>query len=537
VNPHDELAAGLSVSEIRAYVSKLLDRDLALSKRGRGLLKFIVDKALAGRTDQLKGYTIAVEVFDRPVDFDSGSDPIVRLEAGRLRRALESYYSGPGADDPIRLDIPKGAYIPRFIRQSGFERPGSAPGASTIADEPTLAILPFISMGPDAHAAYIADGLTEELTSEFACYPALRVASRYQTRIYRDHPASLKDAALALGTRFLVGGTVHVAGDRVRIGAELSDALSGLQIWAQTFEGSWQTGSLLESLQGFAVQIVSCVAGFYGGAIQRELRKQRQGGPESLTPSDVLDLQNQFNKLATRENFDSAIRAAERVVVREPRSAAVWSSLAELLLDGYSTGYADTDEIPVAAVRSAIHKVRKLDPDWAYADWLDAYLGLVTRDRKLTERAAQALMTRSPTPPELIAFGAWSLALIGESERGTRVLREQLAKIHRYPSWLHHAFFLDHYQRRNYIAAMAEAEQFDAPGFFWDPLDKAAALGQLGEIDRAQEQVRQLVELNPDFVHKPRRYLSCFIFTDELVSHVLDGLLEAGLSTQADGAG
>jgi TolB-like protein len=529
MNPHDKLAAGLSVSEIRSYVSELLSGDLALSERGRNLLRFIVDKTLAGRTDQLKGYTIGVEVFGRPADFDPGSDPIVRLEAGRLRRALEAFYGGPGADDPVRLDIPKGAYTPRFTPQSGLKRPGPALGVSTTADEPTVAVLPFLCVGSDMHAAYIADGLTEELTSELACYPGLRVASRYQTRIYRDRLASLKEAAQALGTRFLVGGTIHVADDRMRIGAELSDATSGLQIWAQNYEGSSQTGSLLDSLQGFAEQIVNCIVGFYGGAIQRELRKQRKGGPESLTPSDVVDLQNQFNNLVTRENYDSAMRAAERLVIREPLSAAVWSSLAELQMDGYTTGYAGTDEMPVAALRSAIGRVRKLDPNWAYTDWLDAYLGLVSHDRSLAERAAQALMTRFRSPPELIAFGAWTLALIGEWERGARVLREQLAKMHRYPGWLHHALFLDHYRRQTYTAALAEADRFDSPGFFWDPLDKAAALGQLGETGRAQEQVRQLVELNPDFDCNPRRYLSCFIFTDELVSHVLDGLQKAGL--------
>ncbi len=537
MNPHHELRVEQSGPEIRAYISKLLACDLGLSKRGRNLLIYILEEALAGRAEQLKGYTIGVEVFGRPADFDPGSDPIVRLEAGRLRRALEAYYSGPGADDPIRLEIPKGAYIPRFIRQSGFKQTRLVPGTSGNAVEPTLAVMPFLSVGADANAKYFADGLTEELTSELACHPMLHVASRYQTRIYRDHPVSLKDAAQKLGTRFLVGGTVHAAGDRIRVGAELSDTNSGLQIWAQTFEVSLQTNGLLELMQGFAVQIMSCIAGFYGGAIQRELRKQRLNAPKQLTTFDVVDLQNQFNNLATQENYNLALSAAEQMVIRETQSAGVWSSLAELQLDGYTTGYAGTDEIPVVATRLAIQRVRELDPDWPHADWLDAYLGLVTRDRKLAKRATQALLTRTRTPIELSAFGAWMLALIGEWKHGTRELQKQMANMHLYPKWFHHAFFLDHYRRQDYTTARVEAERFNSPGFFWDPLDKAAALGQLGEISLAQEQVRQIVELNPDFVRNPKRYLSCYIFTDELVNHVFDGLLKAGLSTETDGSG
>ena len=83
----------------------------------RTLFRFLVEEALGGRADRLKGFTIAVAVFGRDETFDAQADPVVRLEARRLRRDLDGYYANAGSRDPIRISIPKGAYAPLFERQ------------------------------------------------------------------------------------------------------------------------------------------------------------------------------------------------------------------------------------------------------------------------------------------------------------------------------------------------------------------------------------------------------------------------------------
>ena len=67
------------------------------------------------------------------------------------------------------------------------------------------------------------------------------------------------------------------------------------------------------------------------------------------------------------------------------------------------------------------------------------------------------------------------------------------------------------------------------PDLFWDPIDRAAALGQLGRASEAKKAVGQILNIQPKFADDPRRFLSCFIFTDDLVDHVLEGLDKAGL--------
>lgn len=120
-----EAADGLPESSQEAIPSGLIQAQLEriiassafdASRRNRAFLRFIVEETLAGRADRIKAYTIATSALGRDEAFDPQSDPIVRIEASRLRRSLERYYLLAGQDDPIRIDIPKWGYVPAFHR-------------------------------------------------------------------------------------------------------------------------------------------------------------------------------------------------------------------------------------------------------------------------------------------------------------------------------------------------------------------------------------------------------------------------------------
>lgn len=117
---------------VRAALERVLaSPDLCTSPRLGAFLRYVVEATLAGRADQIKGYTIAVEALGRPHSFDPQADPIVRVEATRLRRALQNYYNTVGLTDPIQIHIPKGGYVPQFQDRSFQDRafpdwPGAA---------------------------------------------------------------------------------------------------------------------------------------------------------------------------------------------------------------------------------------------------------------------------------------------------------------------------------------------------------------------------------------------------------------------------
>lgn len=105
-------------TEIRAALLRVIaSPDFAASPRLAAFLRYVVERALAGEAARLKGYTIAVEALGRTADFDPRVDPIVRVEAGRLRRRLDRYYAAKGANDPVAIELPRGGYVPRFWRR------------------------------------------------------------------------------------------------------------------------------------------------------------------------------------------------------------------------------------------------------------------------------------------------------------------------------------------------------------------------------------------------------------------------------------
>ena len=119
---------GISADLIRAQLERVVASSaFDASLRNQTFLRFIVEETLAGRSDRIKAYTIGTSVLQRDEAFDPQADPIVRIEASRLRRSLERYYLIAGQADPVRIDVPKWGYVPSFRRL----RPPGEDGAAT----------------------------------------------------------------------------------------------------------------------------------------------------------------------------------------------------------------------------------------------------------------------------------------------------------------------------------------------------------------------------------------------------------------------
>jgi Tol biopolymer transport system component len=109
--------SAVSTIHIRtALAAVLASPGFRRSERMSRFLRHVVENALSGDDGQLKETSIGVAVFDRPPSYDPKQDPVVRNEARRLRAKLEQFYSGPGSSEPVRIEIPKGGYAPRFER-------------------------------------------------------------------------------------------------------------------------------------------------------------------------------------------------------------------------------------------------------------------------------------------------------------------------------------------------------------------------------------------------------------------------------------
>ncbi|RDJ19818.1 hypothetical protein DWF00_04340 [Bosea caraganae] len=139
-----------------------------------------MEESLAGRGDRIKAYTIAVDVFGRGADFDGMLDPVVRIEAGRLRQALAEYYAGSGQAERIRISLPKGAYEPVF----------------EIVDDPG-SIRALLYAEPPATAAAVAEQARPAARAKVSPKPE-PVAYPPKTQARRAWPIGLFAVALAI---------------------------------------------------------------------------------------------------------------------------------------------------------------------------------------------------------------------------------------------------------------------------------------------------------------------------------------------------
>jgi TolB-like protein len=115
---------------VRRHLEELVQsRALSGSKRSQDFLRLIVEHTLAGEIDRLRERMIGAEMFNRPIDYDTANDSVVRVKATEMRKKLIQAYAELGVSPPVRIEVPPGSYVPRFV----FQAPDSA--ASTAVNE------------------------------------------------------------------------------------------------------------------------------------------------------------------------------------------------------------------------------------------------------------------------------------------------------------------------------------------------------------------------------------------------------------------
>jgi len=220
-------------------------------------LRFTVDQALAGPNGASKETLIGVEIFGRRPDYDPGCDPVVRVEARRLRVKLAQYYAQEGREDPIRIDLPKGGYLPAFEVQ----------GAEQADALPSLAVLPFVCL---AALEPFSDGLTTRLIAKLAASNRWRVVSSTSVFQFKNRAQDARRIGQELNAALILEGSVRQAGKRVRCDTQLVSCQDGLHLWAGSFDSGLRDRFAMEDQ--FAAMIAEGVCGAAGLSGEPPLR-------------------------------------------------------------------------------------------------------------------------------------------------------------------------------------------------------------------------------------------------------------------------
>jgi TolB-like protein/Tfp pilus assembly protein PilF len=276
-------------------------------------LAFIVEEMMAGRGDKLKEFLIGVEVFGKEDSFDPRMDPLVRVQARRLRTRLARYYREEGQNDEIVIDLPKGGYEPLFQRRdvSGQKRSISA----ALASRNTILIQGFDDDSPNRDLQYFCNGLKQEIIQTLSKLDGLRVAAA--TSIGESEESRLSVA-------MVLNGSVRKSRDTLRITANLIDSVSNCYLWSESIDRN------LEDIFGLQEEVAR--------HIQQKLLAEANGAPSTRSgkrPTENLAAYNLYLQgryhlnQRTEQGLSKAAEFFEKAIAEDHEHAPSYSGLAD----------------------------------------------------------------------------------------------------------------------------------------------------------------------------------------------------------------
>jgi TolB-like protein len=467
-------------------------------------LKHIVHETLDGRGHELKEYTIGVAALKKDADFNPQIDSIVRIHAGRLRRALRDYYQTEGANDPIAILIPKGSYIPIFeinaignfaadsevvvdavheLAGTRSAKEGSAHSNVRLErfdGKPSIYVAPFKLIASDQ--INIQSSLTEYLSTELTRFGELVVIS------------GAMDPSVTQQADYMLRGTVHLVNHRMRIFVYLQGR-DGRQYWANTFAMTYD--DLWRMEDDVVARTVAAITGI-NGVISRVESQQMvlHALSDSQRPLSFWYKQhvNHFDPVKTR----TARLYYESVLARFPDNALAAAYLSEIICrQAFFEGYQEKTAL-LQRSQELSREALLIDPTCQQAYHATAMISMVLGRTDECLRAIEKGLSVNGNSVDFQAGVGSILIYLGKYERGAALLERALELLPD-PSWGHVLGLAIHsFHSKAYKEALGWLEQAKVDTF-WVLLVRAAAAANANEPDMAHAALVEFRRKYPAF--------------------------------------
>jgi TolB-like protein len=513
--------------EVRAQVERMTASDVfAKSPQLSAFLLFIVEAVVRGKGERLKGYTIGVEVLRRDINFDPQIDPIVRVEATRLRRAIERYYAGPGTTDDVVIDLPRGGYVPRIRWREAIRagRPAGAAPAAVPAERarptasnglPTLRIAPFVVVGVPDTRLFAAEVLASRVSEAFAQFDWINVV-----------------AAAAPGRRsdYRLDGTVDYRGEEtVDLRFRLVDESDSTVIWSRSFEKmSGKDNADIE--RHLILQLANALVQPFGVIWARDRGRQLAmlgGDPRYVCMIDAAEVIKSFDPAG-----NARIRGElEELMKVYPGFAAGYSYLAIVYAREYLFGFGERpgDSPPLDRALDAARKGIELRPQSARAYHMMSAVLFYRREIEASIAAAETAMSLNPYDLLTACDYGGRLVASGQIDTGMALLLETTGVGAVLPSWIHFFLFVGHYMRNNLAAARYHAGQLTGTTHVFGHMARALIAVCDGKRDEARQLIRSIWSLQPAWRSDPRREIGKLLIDPAIVERLIGELEAAGV--------
>jgi adenylate cyclase len=383
------------------------------------------------------------------------------------------------------------------------ERPSSPePGAAAstqplpLPDKPSIAVLPFQNMSGDPEQEYFADGMVEEIITALSRIKWLFVIARNSSFTYKGRTVDVKEVGRELGVRYVLEGSVRRAGNRVRITAQLIDALSDAHLWADRFDGS------LEDIFELQDNVATSVAGVIEPTLQiAEIRRSAERPTRDFTAYDLYLRALSHAYTWEERDIRAALDLIGQAIELDPRYGPALALAADCHFNLHVNGWTNDPELNrregVDLARQAL-RVASDDPTvLGWAAYALAYFGEdIDAAIELIDRA----LTLNPSFARGWVISGWLRLWAGQPELAIGHFETSLRlSPHARRSGTFMAIGVGHFFARRFEEAAAMLLRSLQEHAGWAPTYRflAACYAHLGQLDEAQEAVRRLRTITP----------------------------------------
>ncbi len=561
---------------VRETLERLLaSQTFSRSERSRNLLTYLVEKELAGEADRLKGYSIAMDVFGKNADFDSSTDAVVRVQARRLRNLLDQYFSTEGENEPLRISIPRGSYVPAYELVPGADGgmqatdtrqtpPAGAPAVATpsavaaprrfpswwVALALVAVVLGFslflsaplgpvlgriaATAAPDIVTSSVHVSTPDELPIVYMTLSGedeatLRLGSAmrsglsgFDTIEFIGRAPPVKPDAAADPISFVF----HVApgSDAGSVSIELQSIGSGRVLFSRV-AAARQAGS------GEADDIVASVLSATipaSGTIYTYL--DQIGQDRGLT--HCLLLNDNYYLDPNSRTHQAAYRCFEALIAQQAKSALIYSEMSALHMEAVTDGYKYPPGATVDQATALAHRALQMASASPYVYRASGFLNSRIGNSEESIRWMKKAYELNTYDLSMAAAYAYGLIFAGRYEEGTPIMARAVDLSSAHPQWWDFGLFAAALSLGDKAQAIRAAMSLHPAGIKPHYLAARLIAADLAGDETAKVDLRdELANHFPQLTVNPRAIFEHRMYPPDLTERLLQALRAAGVGT------